>query len=128
MFYRTRSKDKSDEGEGIICTITNILGEGKQRRYEVQDTEPDDNGHIPPPIRASVQSLVAIPTSNAGLPQLQKGRTVFARYPATNTFYKAEVTGRAAGGKKDMCRLRFEGEEDIGTEKEVERRYVLEMK
>jgi hypothetical protein len=31
VFYR--NKDKKTEGEGILCSITSILGEGKQRRY-----------------------------------------------------------------------------------------------
>jgi len=30
VFYR--NKDKKTEGEGILCSITSILGEGKQRR------------------------------------------------------------------------------------------------
>jgi len=31
VFYR--NKDKKTEGEGILCSITAVLGEGKQRRY-----------------------------------------------------------------------------------------------
>lgn len=31
VFYRNNSK--KSEGEGILCSITSILGEGKQRRY-----------------------------------------------------------------------------------------------
>jgi len=31
VFYR--NKDKKTEGEGILCSITAVLGEGKQKRY-----------------------------------------------------------------------------------------------
>jgi SAGA-associated factor 29 len=48
---------------------------------------------------------------------------VLARYPDTTTFYRAEVMGM----RRDTYRLKFEGEEEIGKEMDVDRRYVLDL-
>ena len=131
----------SFEGEGILCRVTSVIGEGKQRRYEIIDADPD-----PPtpsvPYRASVNHLIPIPppSSNTTLPDLSKGKNVLALYPGTTTFYKAEVVavwrqidgkvkkeeGRKEGEPVDnLVRLRFEGEDEADREMSVERRYVL---
>lgn len=55
---------------------------------------------------------------------MPKGMTVLAVYPDTSVFYKAEIVGI----KKDMCRLRFEGEDDQSMEQEIPRRLVVEFK
>lgn len=131
----------SFEGEGILCRVTSVIGEGKQRRYEIIDADPD-----PPtpsaPYRASVNHLIPIPpqSSNGTLPDLPKGKHVLALYPGTTTFYKAEVvaTWRQADGRvkkedggkegdtvENLVRLRFEGEDEADREMSVERRYVL---
>ncbi|KAF4555953.1 SAGA-associated factor 29-like protein [Elsinoe fawcettii] len=130
VFYR--NKNRAAEGEGILCRVTSVIGEGKQRRYEIQDADPDPQpgtGEIPAPYRASVSHLYAIPASNA-LPDLAKGRNVLAQYPDTTTFYKAEVSTpwRAkdlSGEKGTYVRLRFEGEMEEAKEMEVERRFVV---
>lgn len=128
VVYRQKAKSQtsSDDGEGITCKVKEIIepAQGKLRRYKIQDAEPDE-GETPAIITATPNSLVAIPTSSVGLPALAKGRQVLAKYPNTSTFYRAEVVGT---GKKEMCKLRFDGEDQPGTEKEVERRYVLDTK
>jgi SAGA-associated factor 29 len=78
---------------------------------------------LPSPYRASVNSLVPIPIAPTGLPEFKKGQHVYALYPGTTTFYKAEMAGMKT---REMCRLRFEGEEERDKEMEVERRYVLD--
>ncbi|KAH7385937.1 SGF29 tudor-like domain-containing protein [Pyrenochaeta sp. MPI-SDFR-AT-0127] len=147
VLYRNNAKNRSSsssanyEGEGILCRVTSVIGEGKQRRYEIIDADPD-----PPtpsvPYRASVNHLIPIPplSSNLTLPDLPKGRNVLALYPGTTTFYKAEVVAgwRVADGKvkkedggkegdqvENLVRLRFEGEDEADREMSVERRYVL---
>ncbi|KAF2817720.1 uncharacterized protein BDZ99DRAFT_432044 [Mytilinidion resinicola] len=130
-----RNKAKAAEGEGILCRVTSVIGEGKQRRYEIIDSDPD-----PPtpslPYRASVNHLVAIPppSANTTLPDLPAKRHVLALYPGTTTFYKAEVVAtwtlknRKEEKKGDgdyFVRLRFEGEDEADRECSVERRYVL---
>ncbi|KAF2122716.1 SGF29 tudor-like domain-containing protein [Lophiotrema nucula] len=150
-----KSRSLQTEGEGILCRVTTVIGEGKQRRYEIIDADPD-----PPqpnvPYRASVKDLIPIPEpSDSGgekgekgekggkgvLGDLKGGTRVLALYPGTTTFYKAEVVaGWRAGatvvkeeGKDDivgasggnLVRLRFEGEDEADREMSVERRYVL---
>ncbi|KAK8209617.1 SGF29 tudor-like domain-containing protein [Phyllosticta capitalensis] len=135
VFYR--NKQKNTEGEGILCAVTAVIGEGKQRRYEIIDSDPDPPTP-PQPYRASVNALVPVPKTNEGLSELPPRRTVLAVYPFTTTFYKAEVVASRPGKglKKDgkdigadlkegYVRLRFEGEDEADTEKDVERRYVL---
>jgi SAGA-associated factor 29 len=136
VLYRDPKKRANPEGEGILCRVTSVIGEGKQRRYEIIDADPDPpTPHIP--YRASVNHLVPIaaPTSNTTLPDLHKGKNVLALYPGTTTFYKAEVVagwrvadwkggnGEEVGG--NTVRLRFEGEDEADREMSVERRYVL---
>jgi SAGA-associated factor 29 len=111
-----------DQGEGILCTITAVMGDGKSRRYEVIDVD-DDNAS---PYKASINQLVAIPANNDGLPDPALRRTVLAMYPGTTTFYRAEVT--AVKGKdliSGHVKLRFEDEDEKNKESVVEKRYVL---
>ncbi|OJD34265.1 saga complex component [Diplodia corticola] len=138
VFYR--NKQKNTEGEGILCSVTSVIGEGKQRRYEIIDSDPDPSTPLQP-YRASVSNLVPIPVTNAGLTELPLRKNVLAVYPGTTTFYKAEVVASRAGKglKKDgkeiggslgelkdgFVRLRFEGEDEADREMDVERRYVL---
>lgn len=115
------------EGEGILCRVTKISGEGKQRRYQIRDI--DETGPVPPePYQASVSALRAIRSAeeNETLPVLSPGTQVLALYPNTTTFYKAEVSSAGKDGKKGIVRLRFEGEDEASVEQEVERRYVLQ--
>lgn len=118
-------KGDMPEGEGILCRVTAVIGEGKQRRYEVQDA--DTSGDPPPPQRASVSQLIQIPESNKGLSDLTKGKNVLAQYPDTTTFYKAEVSEAWKGGEKGegLVRLNFQDDEQA---REVERRFVLTEK
>lgn len=121
-------KGDPPEGEGILCRVTNVIGEGKQRRYEVQDA--DMQADPPPPQRASVSQLIQIPEDNRGLSDLHKTKSVLAQYPDTTTFYKAEVIEdwRAKDLNKEkgeMVRLNFQDDE---APREVERRFVLSEK
>lgn len=136
VLYRNIKQRQNQEGEGILCRVTSVIGEGKQRRYEIIDADPD-----PPtpsvPYRASVNHLVAIPppAANYTLPELPKKRSVLALYPGTTTFYRAEVVAQWAvekvkkedsnGKDENYVRLRFEGEDEADREMNVERRYVL---
>lgn len=121
------SKAEPPDGEGILCRVTAVIGEGKQRRYEVQDA--DTSSDPPPPQRASVSQLIQIPETNRGLSDLAKGRQVLAQYPDTTTFYKADVQEAWRGSKDskepEWVRLRFEDDE---VPREVERRFVLTEK
>lgn len=123
-FKSATAKIEPPDGEGILCRVTTVIGEGKQRRYEVQDA--DTSSDPPPPQRVSVSQLIQIPESNKGLSDLGKGRQVLAEYPDTTTFYKADVQEAWRGeGKTEWVKLRFEDDE---VTREVERRFVLTEK
>ncbi|KAI9807818.1 MAG: hypothetical protein M1825_005123 [Sarcosagium campestre] len=121
-----QSKQKGVEGEWIQCIILNViapkLANDIDYSYEVQDPEPDENGHPGQIYKTSASTLVPIPAAGSALADYPKGKQVLARYPDTTTFYRAEVMGM----KRDSCRLKFEGEEEIGKEMDVDRRYVLD--
>ncbi|KAL5119658.1 hypothetical protein ACEQ8H_002504 [Pleosporales sp. CAS-2024a] len=136
VLYRDPKKRANNiDGEGILCRVTSVIGEGKQRRYEIIDADPDPpTPHVP--YRASVNHLVPIPppATNTTLPDLNKGKNVLALYPGTTTFYKAEVVAgwrvsdgrvKSEEGVGNLVRLRFEGEDEADREMSVERRYVL---
>ncbi|KAF2658634.1 hypothetical protein K491DRAFT_689937 [Lophiostoma macrostomum CBS 122681] len=133
VIYRDPKK-RSLEDEGTLYRVTSVIGEGKQRRYEIIDADPDTPAQ---PFRASISHMVAIPPSSANitLPDLKTGRQVLALYPGTTTFYKAEVVAPWTAKKtikeegkdeaENLVRLRFEGEDEADREMSVERRYVL---
>ena len=91
--------------------------------YDVQDPEPDPAGkqnvH-----KATARDLIPIPQVGTQLPIFPNGTTVFARYPETDTFYKAKVRSF----QKGRYTLKFEGEEEEGKEMEVDKRFVLDSK
>jgi SGF29 tudor-like domain len=84
-------KAKQSDAEWIQCLVIRIAGDFPKLRYEVQDTEPDEYGHMSQTYKTNAQSIVLIPDDSAGLPALPSGTMVLARYPETTTFYKAEV-------------------------------------
>jgi SAGA-associated factor 29 len=75
----------------------------------------------------SASAMIPIPPpTTTDLPKLEKGKTVLALYPDSTTFYKAEVTGMDTG--TGNVNLRFEGEEQSGTQQVVERRFVVDYR
>lgn len=109
----------------ILATVVTVIGDGKSRRYEVQDQEPDEKTHeVPEPVRTSASSMAMIPPAGTALPDYEVGKEVGARYPDTTAFYLAKVEGMREG----RVALKFDGEEDDKLVKEVERRWVLDDK
>ncbi|OJD14546.1 hypothetical protein AJ78_05127 [Emergomyces pasteurianus Ep9510] len=122
VVFKHNKKQQGVEGEGIQCIIKSIAGEGHKKRYDVQDPEPNENGEEGAVYKTTAASLIPIPQVGASLPSFSVGKQVLARYPDTTTFYRAEVMGP----KKDVYRLKFEGEED-DKEMDVDRRFVLDI-
>ncbi|KAK1830871.1 SAGA-associated factor 29 [Podospora conica] len=126
VVFKPKPQATAESTEWMMGKVQQVLGEGKARRYKVQDADPD----IPPGDRVeyktSASNMIPIPPAGTELPDLDKGKTVLALYPDSTTFYKAEVMGRdAATGRVS---LRFEGEEKSDTFQLVERRYVVEYR
>ncbi|KAJ5351354.1 hypothetical protein N7541_002153 [Penicillium brevicompactum] len=122
VVFKHNKNKQGVEGEGIQCIIKAITGEGQKKRYEVQDPEPNENGEQGAVYKTTAVSLIPIPQISGHLTAYTTGKQVLARYPDTTTFYRAEVMG----ARKDVYRLKFEGEED-DKEMEVDRRFVLDI-
>lgn len=124
MFYRpTKKASKDDQGEGMLCRVKSAHGEGKARRYELLDVDPEAHHAL---YVARPAQLVPIPAGNNddGAPDPVRGAAVLGLYPTTTTFYRAEfISSRAS--RRGFMTLRFEDEDDKSQEQEVERRYVL---
>ncbi|KAK4237490.1 SAGA-associated factor 29 [Achaetomium macrosporum] len=126
VVFKPKPTTTTESTEWMLGRVQQVLGEGKSRRYKVQDADPD----LPPDqrveYRTSASSMIPIPAPGVELPELQPGKTVLALYPDSTMFYKAEVIGTdAATGKTS---LRFEGEENNVTLQLVDRRFVVEYR
>ncbi|KAG7813766.1 hypothetical protein KL921_000040 [Ogataea angusta] len=114
-------KPKQKGAEWIQCEVLKVLNEIK---FEVKDPEPDENNPNGQIFKCTWKEIILMPTTEdlASLKNYPVGYRVLARYPETTTFYPAEVIGFKKDG---TCRLKFEGEEEVGKETEVERKLVL---
>jgi len=126
VVFKPKPTTTTESTEWMLGKVQQVLGEGKSRRYKVQDADPD----LPPDqrveYRTSASSMIPIPAAGIEQAPLDKGKTVLALYPDSTTFYKAEVMGsEAATGKVS---LRFEGEENNVTLQLVDRRFVVEYR
>jgi len=128
VFYKYSRTPLDDVGVGIHCMIKKIHADRNPVIYDVQDPDPDPSGkqnvH-----KATAKDLYPIPPPSKGNDDtkgvvFEKGTTVYARYPDTDTFYRAKVVRGLKGGEYT---LRFEGEED-DKEQGVERRFVLDTR
>ncbi|KAH3666295.1 hypothetical protein OGAPHI_004484 [Ogataea philodendri] len=114
-------RPKQKGAEWFQCEVTKVLTDTK---FEVKDPEPDEanpNGQV---FKCTWKEIILMPTNEslATLKNYPVGFRVLARYPETTTFYPAEVIGFKKDG---TCRLKFEGEEEVGKETEVHRKLVL---
>ncbi|KAF8002606.1 hypothetical protein HF325_003571 [Metschnikowia pulcherrima] len=108
--------------EWIQCEVIKILGDGT--RYEIRDPEPDENNNPGQKFKATNKEILVIPSQSevSSLLSYPTNTKVLARYPETTTFYPAIVVGTKKDG---TVRLKFDGEEEVNKETEVERRLVL---
>ncbi|KAI0153170.1 hypothetical protein GGR57DRAFT_147728 [Xylariaceae sp. FL1272] len=110
--------------EWILGIVQDVRGDGKSRRYRVLDADVDEH-HNQKDFRTSASSMILIPKEGTKLPPLEEGKVVLALYPATTTFYKAEVIGMDGSEKVN---LKFEGEDSSNTVQAVMRRHVVEYR
>lgn len=113
-----------EETDWIQGIVVQVIGEGKSRRYKVQDPFPDE-GKPSKEFMTSASSMAPIPPPGTLLGPYEVGKRVLALYPETTTFYRATVKTMLEDGNK--VKLLFDGDED-GVHKEVERRFVLDHK
>ncbi len=101
-----------------------MIGEGKFRRYDVEDPFPENNASSVI-YKSSASQMVPIPPEGSPLEDYEIGKRVLALYPDTTTFYRAEVKAMLDGGAS--VQLLFE-DEAAGELKIVTRRFVLDHK
>lgn len=108
--------------EWIQCEVMKVLGDGN--KFEIRDPEPDENNNPGQTFKANYKEVLLIPPipEVKDLPNYAYGTKVIARYPETTTFYPALVIGNRKDGN---VKLKFDGEEEVNKETEVERRLVL---
>jgi len=123
--FKPKISGQTEEHEWIQGVVVKIIGEGKSRRYDVQDPFPDDAGQPGEIYRSSASSMVKIPPVGTALTDYAVGKRVLALYPETTTFYRADVKATLNDGAK--VQLLFE-EENAGALKVVDRRFVLDHK
>lgn len=118
----------SETGEWFLGRVKRVTGEGKGRRYIVKDEDLDLPESDRREFKMSASGMISIPGPRAdlALPKLDKGKMVLALYPDSTTFYKAEVMGTDAA--TGSVSLRFEGEEQSGTQQMVDRRFVVDYR
>lgn len=119
-----KPKKNNLEEEWFQCIVLKVSNDGI--KYEVQDPEPDELGNAGKIFKCTWKEIIPIPPvkAKATLKPYPMGTKVLARYPETTTFYPAVVS---RDHKKDnkICKLRFDGEEEVNKETEVDRRLVL---
>lgn len=131
VVFKPKATPDNQHPEWMLGKVQQVSGEGKSRRYKVQDADPDIAPDQRTEYRTSASSMIQIPNVGAELPELEKGKTVLALYPDSTVFYKAEVMGTdSAAGKVS---LRFDGETDEGSGSDVvlqtvDRRFVVEYR
>lgn len=123
--FKPKIPGQTEEHDWIQGVVKKIIGEGKSRRYDVQDPYPDDTTKPGGIHRSSASSMIPIPPVGAPLPEYEIGKRVLALYPDTSSFYRGEVKANLQGGAK--VQLLFD-DETAGTLKIVDRRFVLDHK
>jgi len=124
--FKPKIQGQTEEHDWIQGIVIKVIGEGKSRRYDVQDPFPDEvTGKPGDSYRSSASSMVTIPPVGTPLQDYEVGKRVLALYPETTTFYRADVKAMLEGGSK--VQLLFE-DETAGALKVVERRFVLDHK
>ena len=121
-FKRKLPGGKPEEGDWIQTEVVRVIGEGKSRRYEVKDIDPNAIGGNNT-YKSSASRMVPIPLEGTLLGDYEPGKQVLALYPAATTFYRAQVKSTVNGGATVI--VIFE-EED--SEKSIARRFVLDHK
>jgi len=122
--FRRKIPGMTDEQDWILGRVVRVIGDGKSRRYEVQDPYPDE-GSTNSRYKSSASQMVPIPAEGSPLEDYEVGKRVLALYPDTTTFYRAEILATS----DDRAKVQLLFEDDVASAlKIVERRFVLDHK
>ncbi|KIW94870.1 uncharacterized protein Z519_04848 [Cladophialophora bantiana CBS 173.52] len=118
VFYKfPKDQQEQEEGVGIHGIIKKVWQDKKPIQYDVRDPEDDPTGKQTVR-KATFRDLALIPQTAPSTQQFSVGTTVYAKYPDTDTFYRAKVKSF----QKPNYSLKFD--EDV-QEMLVDARFVL---
>ncbi|EXJ90848.1 hypothetical protein A1O1_03953 [Capronia coronata CBS 617.96] len=121
VFYKyPKDQQDNEEGVGIHGIIKKVWQDKKPIQYDVRDPEDDASGKLTVR-KATARDLVPIPQTVANIPQFPTGANVYAKYPDTDTFYRAKVKSF----QKGMYSLKFDEDDK---EMLVDVRFVLDSR
>ncbi|KEF55291.1 uncharacterized protein A1O9_08945 [Exophiala aquamarina CBS 119918] len=121
VFYKyPKDQQEQEEGVGIHGIIKKVWQDKKPIQYDVRDPEDDPSGKQTVR-KATARDLVPIPQANTGGPQFPTGGNVYAKYPDTDTFYRARVKSF----QKTVYSLKFDEDDK---EMLVDARFVLDSR
>ncbi|KAI1625948.1 SAGA-associated factor 29 [Exophiala viscosa] len=119
VFYKyPKDQQENEEGVGIHGIIKKVWQEKRPIQYDVRDPEDDASGKQTVR-KATARDLVPIPQTNVATAQFPIGATVYAKYPDTDTFYRARVKSF----QKTIYSLKFDEDDK---EMLVDVRFVLD--
>ncbi|KAL6248059.1 hypothetical protein RBB50_005407 [Rhinocladiella similis] len=115
VFYKyPKDQQEQEEGVGIHGIIKKVWQDKKPVQYDVRD--PEDDLLVR---KATARDLVPIPQTTPTSAQFSTGANVYAKYPDTDTFYRAKVKSF----QKTMYSLKFDEDDK---EMLVDVRFVLD--
>jgi len=121
VFYKyPKDQQEQEEGVGIHGIIKKVWLDKKPIQYDVRDPEDDPSGKQTVR-KATARDLVPIPQTIVNVPQFLTGANVYAKYPDTDTFYRAKVKSF----QKGMYSLKFDEDDK---EMLVDVRFVLDSR
>ncbi|CAL3968419.1 unnamed protein product [Diplocarpon coronariae] len=120
-FKRKVPGGKPEDQDWIQGEVVRIIGDGKSRRYDVKDIDPEAAANGNAVSKSSASQMVPIPPEGAVLGEYEVGKQVLALYPQATTFYRAEVKATIDGGARVLVLF----DEEI-VEKPIARRFVLD--
>ncbi|KAL2435192.1 hypothetical protein ABEF95_014376 [Exophiala dermatitidis] len=121
VFYKyPKDQAEHEEGVGIHGIIKKVWQDKKPIQYDVRDPEDDASGKQTVR-KATAKDLVPIPQTATNIPQFPTGANVYAKYPDTDTFYRAKVKSF----QKGMYSLKFDEDDK---EMLVDVRFVLDSR
>lgn len=132
--FKPKVAGQTEERDWIQGMVVKVIGEGKSRRYDVQDPYPDDPSKPGPVYRSSASSMVPIPRDGTPLPDYELEKRVLALYPGSSTFYRATVkpdpeTSEGGVPTKGGAKVHLLFDDEISELlKAVPRRFVLDHK
>ncbi|CZR50461.1 uncharacterized protein PAC_00334 [Phialocephala subalpina] len=121
VVFKIKTPGRPDATDWIRGIVRRVIGEGKSRRYEVEDVAPDVPRNIVM-YKPSVSQMLRVCPVSIDQEDLEIGKPVLAQYSDIATFHPARVEQILEEGSKFQVKF----DDDDGPQVIIERRMVLE--